>query len=58
VPSEAVSQAIGAPTGKIRLVSYSLCRDCQAIPDGVAKAEAKMSEEAARAMASSSPEMN
>jgi hypothetical protein len=55
-PTPECSRALGAPAGKTRLVCYSLCRECQALPDAITRVEDLMLEQAMRALAM--PESN
>ena len=55
-PTPECSQVLGAPAGKIRIVAYSLCRGCRALPDANTRAEERMLAEAAAALAM--PESN
>jgi hypothetical protein len=55
-PTPECSRALGAPAGKVRLVSYSLCAACRAFPDATERAEGRMLAGAAAALAR--PESN
>jgi hypothetical protein len=58
VATPSASERMGAARGKLRVISYGLCRGCQALPDVQERVEELLFKEAAQAMASASPEMN
>lgn len=56
VPTATASRALGAPRDRLRLVAYSLCRKCMALPDAQERAQELLLAEAERGLAT--PEAN